>query len=187
MEEDELVSEEEAHVRGDALLVGCQSLKEFKEPRSESVQAKKNATVDRQRKRQKRKADEDQLGIRRKAMDKAKVRLSLACVLLSPPLIVDCRCCQTVFVSPWPNRALQTFCRYQGNVQALYLFPLLIPPSRGQLTPNMLPLWTRNPNRRGEDARKPCKWRAFVFQLFRLVAVIVLVTASRKRKKTRSC
>jgi hypothetical protein len=26
----------------------------------------------------------------------------------------------------------------------------------------MLPLWTRNQNRRGEDARKLCEWRHFV-------------------------
>jgi hypothetical protein len=53
--------------------VGAQPLKEFKEPRSESVQTKKKPTVDTKRKRQKRKEDEDQLGVKRKAMDKAKV------------------------------------------------------------------------------------------------------------------
>jgi hypothetical protein len=51
-------------------------------------------------------------------MDKAKVYdLKLGCILLSPPLIVDCRCCQTLLLLlfPWPNQTVQAFRRHQGN------------------------------------------------------------------------
>lgn len=89
MEEDELVSEEEEQVqwRRVPLRVSNHS-SAVKGPRSDA-HAKKNTTVDRQRKRQKRKEDENQLGIRRKAMDKAKVRTVSGCLPLF--LTIDCR------------------------------------------------------------------------------------------------
>jgi hypothetical protein len=55
-----------------------------------SSKQKKVSTAERQKKRQKRKADEDQLGVKRKEMDKAKVSAEISLLTrLTPRQIAD--------------------------------------------------------------------------------------------------
>ncbi len=63
------------------------------------------------------------MGIKRKEMDKAKVcSFTMSLSVFLPSSFVDCRCRETLFLSPRPNRAFQALRRYQGNGQALLLF-----------------------------------------------------------------
>jgi len=83
-----------------------------------ATQAKKNATVERQVKKQKRKVAEDKLHIKRQEMDKAKASLVRRRVSMSPGSfgVTGCGCGQTVLVSSRPNRTIQTFRRHQGEL-----------------------------------------------------------------------
>jgi len=94
----------------------CSRLNFSKDAGVSAAQAKKNATVERQVKKQKRKVAEDKLHIKRQEMDKAKVSLVRRRVSMSPGSfgITGCGCGQTVFVSSRPNRTFQTFRRHQG-------------------------------------------------------------------------
>jgi SWI/SNF-related matrix-associated actin-dependent regulator of chromatin subfamily A member 5 len=71
MEEDELISDkEDEKVRGGSRLI----VRRLHPLQATAAQSKKQATAERQQKKQKRKVAEGQLQIKRKEMDKAKVR-----------------------------------------------------------------------------------------------------------------
>ena len=111
MEEDELISDkEDEKVRAGSRLI-CRDLHI---PQATAAQTKKQATAERQQKKQKRKAAEGQLQIKRKEMDKAKVRVAPLILGASNNGPVDRRCRQALSVSPWSDGALQTFRGYQG-------------------------------------------------------------------------
>ena len=74
MEEDELISDkEDVKVRAGSRLISL----DLHLPQAVAAQSKKQATAERQQKKQRRKAAEGQLQIKRKEMDKAKVRVPL--------------------------------------------------------------------------------------------------------------
>src|SRR6266567_2229601 len=106
MEEDELISDkEDVKVRAGAHLINL----DLHLPQAAAAQSKKQATAERQQKKQRRKAAEGQLQIKRKEMDKAKVRVPLFILHAPTNGPVDRGRRQAVFISSGPDRALQTF------------------------------------------------------------------------------
>ena len=86
-----------------------------RDPQSPAKLSKIQASAERQQKKQKRKAEEGVLHARRQEMDKAKVHHFLPSCGLSIQLKhIAIGCCQTLLLSSWTNRTLQTFCRYQS-------------------------------------------------------------------------
>jgi len=111
MEEDELISDkEDVKVCAGSRLISL----DLHLPQAVAAQSKKQATAERQQKKQRRKAAEGQLQIKRKEMDKAKVRVPLFILHAPTNGPVDRGRRPAVFISSGPDGALQTFRGHQG-------------------------------------------------------------------------
>ena len=123
-----------------------------------SSQSKMQATAERKEKKQKRKAAEGQLQVKRQEMDKAKVRdflLRVECFFLH---LIDCRCGKALLVLARADGAVQALCGYQSTCLNPLMSVYLICPHRERVIPNMPPWWMLNQNQRAEGVKKQCRY-----------------------------